>query len=198
MPPCETDGVRSQQPPRKIKFQNQTPVILEKSLPPYLSPRSPPPCRALAVLQPRALRQPQQTQYLGESAKAPGTAATSLELLLSATTLRAAIPQQTPSAVAIPTHRTIQRFPTPHPAHPSAQPARAGVRSESPHPAERTNKKTAGSHGTGSLDDRPHLLQQQVSARAPVTQHFVARAPARAHTHAQPPPSHLPIPPPLP
>jgi hypothetical protein len=89
-------------------------------------------------------------------------------------------------------------LPTRHPAHPNAQPARAGVRSESPNPAERTNKKTAGSYGTGSLDDRPHLLRQQVSARAPITQHFVARAPARARTHIQPPPSHLPIPPPLP
>lgn len=73
----------------------------------------------------------------------------------------------------------------------SKRPARSRVRSESLHPAERTNKKTAGSHGNGSLDD-------QVSARAPITQHFIARAPARAHARAQQPPSHLPIHPPLP
>ena len=71
------------------------------------------------------------------------------------------------------------------PPYPSAQPARAGVRSESPHPAERTNKKTAGSPGIRRLDDRPPLLRQQVSARAPITQHFVARAP-RARTRARP------------
>ena len=59
-------------------------------------------------------------------------------------------------------------LPTQHPTHPSAQPARAGVRSESPNPAERTNKKTAGSHGTGGLDDRPHLLRRQVSSPAPL------------------------------
>jgi hypothetical protein len=35
------------------------------------------------VLQPRALRQPQQTHILGESAETPETAATSVELLFS-------------------------------------------------------------------------------------------------------------------
>ena len=47
---------------------------------------------------------------------------------------------------------------------------------ESFHLAERTNKKTAGSYGTCSLDD-------QVSARAPITQHLIAHNP-RAHTRA--------------
>jgi hypothetical protein len=131
--------------PRKIKFQNQTPVILEKSLPPYLSPRSPPPRRALAVLQPRALRQSQQTQYLGESAKAPGTAATSLELLLSATTLRAAIPQQTPSAVAIPNHRDIQHVQAPSPLAQAPSPlAQASVRNPLTLQKERT--RTCAAH----------------------------------------------------
>ena len=43
------------------------------------------------------------------------------------------------------------------PAYPRAQPARTGVRSEPPHPAERTNKNTACSHGSGGLSDFPHL-----------------------------------------
>ena len=50
----------------------------------------------------------------------------------------------------------------------SAQPAWAGVRSESPHPAERTNKKTARSYGTGGLSDRPPLLRRPVSSPAPL------------------------------
>ena len=75
----------------------------------------PPPHRALAALQPRAPRQPQQTQYLGEAIETPETAATSLELLFSATTLRAAIPQQAPSADAIPTHRDAHVSIAPHP-----------------------------------------------------------------------------------
>jgi len=74
-----------------------------------------------------------------------------------------------------------------HSPYPSAQPARAGVRSESLHPAERTDKKTAGSHGTGSFDDHPPLLRQQVSARAPVTQ----RERPRTHTLAPSSPHHL-------
>ena len=60
-------------------------------------------------------RQPQQTPYLGESAETPESAATSLELLFSATTLRAAIPQQAPSADAIPTHRDAHVSIAPHP-----------------------------------------------------------------------------------
>ncbi|MFN9983103.1 MAG: hypothetical protein ACK53Y_24465, partial [bacterium] len=73
-----------------------------------------------------------------------GTAATSLKLLIPATIFWATTPRQFPSATTIPTQSTIQRA-QPQPAHPSVQPARAGVRSESPHSAERTNKKTAGS-----------------------------------------------------
>jgi hypothetical protein len=53
-----------------------------------------------------------------------------------------------------------------------------------PSPCRRTNQKTAGSHGTSSLDDHPPLLRQQVSARAPITQHY--RASARARTRARP------------
>ena len=59
-------------------------------------------CRPAA---PARHRQPQQTPYLGEFAETPESAATSLELLFSATTLWAAIPQEAPSADAIPTHR---------------------------------------------------------------------------------------------
>ena len=60
-----------------------------------------------------------------------------------------------------------ERFPTSptqRPAYPSAQPARAGVRSESPYPAERTNKKAAGSHGIGGLGDclpLPHRVDDR-------------------------------------
>jgi hypothetical protein len=151
------------------------------------------------VPQPCALRQPQRTQYLGEYVEVPETAATSLELLFSATTLWAATSQQTPSAVAVPNHRNSHVSNAPHPRnipHPCAQPARAGVRSESPNPAERTNKKTAGSHGTGGLDDRPHLLRRQVSSPAPPPspQHFAARAftPAPACPHGQLPNSTSP------
>ena len=60
-------------------------------------------------------RQPQQTASLGESPKTPESAATSLELLFSATTLWAAIPQQAPSADAIPTHRDAHVSIAPHP-----------------------------------------------------------------------------------
>ena len=77
-------------------------------------------------------------------------------------------------------------LPTQHPTHPSAQPARAGVRSESPNPAERTNKKTAGSHGTGGLDDRPHLLRRQVSSPAPPPSPSTSpRKHSRPHLHAR-------------
>ena len=93
-------------------------------------------------------------------------------------------------------------LPTQHPTHPSAQPARAGVRSESPNPAERTNKKTAGSPGTGGLDDRPHLLRRQVRYPAPLPHRPSLR---RASTHARTcmparptPTTYLPLLPPLP
>jgi len=142
--------------------------------------------------------QPQQTQYLGEATETSGTAARSLKLLIPATIFWATTPRQFPTATTTPTQSTIQRA-QPHPAHPSAQPACAGVRSESPHPAERTNKKTAGSYGTGGLSDRPPLLRRPVSSPAPfIAQHFAARAfaPAPACPHGQSPPAHLPIPPP--
>jgi hypothetical protein len=92
-------------------------------------------------------------------------------------------PTRFPSAAAIPAHSTIQCPPSRHPTYPSAHPARAGVRSESPYPAEGTNKKSAGSHGTGSLDGCPPLLRQQVSSRAPpsLSASSSARLPARLH-----------------
>jgi hypothetical protein len=62
----------------------------------------------------------------------------------------------------------------------SAQPAWAGVRSESPHPAERTNKKTARSYGTGGLSDRPPLLRRSVSSPAPFP--LPSTSPRRAYT----------------
>jgi hypothetical protein len=73
----------------------------------------------------------QQTQYLGEAIETSGTAATSLKLLIPATISWATTPRQFPSAATIPTQSTIQRV-QPHPAHAIAQPACAGVRSESP------------------------------------------------------------------
>ena len=155
----------------------------------------PPPAPA-----PRLALSPQQPRYIGEFAETVKTPAISLELLISATTLWAAEPTRFPSAAAIPAHSTIQCPPLRHPTSPSAHPARAGVCSESPYPAERTNKKTAGSHGTGGLDDRPHLLRRQVSSPAPPPspQHFAARAFASAPScpHGQSPPARLPIPPP--
>ena len=75
---------------------------------------------------------PQQPRYLGEFAETVKTPAISLELPISAATLWAAAPTRFPSAVAIPAHSTIQCPPLRHPTSPSAHPARAGVRSESP------------------------------------------------------------------
>ena len=144
------------------------------------APRRPPAGAGAA----RLFLQPQQPRYLGNFAETVETPAISLELSISATTLWAAAPTRFPSAAAIPAHSTIQCPPSRHPTYPSAHFARVGVRSESPHPAERTNKKNAGSHRTGGLDDHPHLLQRQVSSRAPpITQHFAKRAPARAFSH---------------
>ena len=125
--------------------------------------------------------QPRQTQYLGEAIETSGTAATSLKLLIPATIFRATTPRKFPSATTIPTQSTIQSA-QPHPAHPSAQPACAGVRSESPHPAERTNKKTTGSYGTGGLSDRPPLLRRPVSSPAPFYCPALRRASVRART----------------
>ena len=110
-----------------------------------------------------------------------------MELPVPATTLWAATLQQPPISGRN-LHATLYpALPTQHPAHPSAQPARAGVRSESLNPAERTNKKTAGSHGTGGLDDRPHLLRRQVRYPAPLP-HRPSTSPrehSRLHLHAR-------------
>ena len=144
------------------------------------APRRPPAGAGAA----RLFLQPQQPRYLGKFAETVETPAISLELLISATTLWAAAPTRFPSAAVIPAHSTFQCPPSWHPTYPSAHFARVGVRLESSHPAERTNKKNAGSHRTGGLDDHPHLLQRQVSSRAlPITQHFAKRAPARAFSH---------------
>ena len=139
---------------------------------------------------PRLALSPQQPRYIGEFAETVKTPAISLELLISATTLWAAAPTRFPSAAAIPAHSTIQCPPLRHPTSPSAHPARAGVCSESPYPAERTNKKTAGSHETGSLDGRPPLLRQQVSSRAPpsLSASSSARLLARPIPHRHIPP----------
>lgn len=146
----------------------------------------------------RLLLQLRRTAYLSALAEVAGAAAIALELLIPASTFWAATPQLFPSAAAIPTQSTIQRH-IQHPAHPRDQPTRAGVRSEPPRPAERTNKTPAGSHKTGSLDDFPHLLPAAGKLkRAPITQNFVARTPARVHAHAQPPQAHQSLNPPLP
>ena len=128
---------------------------------------------------------PQQPRYLGEFAETVKTPAISLELPILATTLWAAEPTRFPSAAAIPAHSTIQCPPLRHPTSPSAHPARAGVCSESPYPAERTNKKTAGSHETGNLDGHPPLLRQQVSSRAPPSLSASSSARLLARSHGQ-------------
>jgi hypothetical protein len=128
---------------------------------------------------------PQQPRYLGKFAETAETPAISLELPILATTLWAAEPTRFPSAAAIPAHSTIQCPPLRHPTSPSAHPARAGVCSESPYPAERTNKKTAGSHETGSLDGHPPLLRQQVSSRAPPSLSASSSARLLARSHGQ-------------
>jgi hypothetical protein len=91
-----------------------------------------------------------------------------------------------------------ERFPTSptqRPAYPSAQPARAGVRSESPYPAERTNKKAAGSHGTGGLGDcLPLPPRRQVSSPAPPPSPSTSpRKRSCPHPHARTakPPQHI-------
>ena len=134
---------------------------------------------------PRLALSPQQPRYIGEFAETVKTPAISLELLISATTLWAAAPTRFPSAAAIPAHSTIQCPPLRHPTSPSAHPARAGVCSQSPYPAERTNKKTAGSHETGSLDGHPPLLRQQVSSRAPPSLSASSSARLLARSHGQ-------------
>ena len=123
------------------------------------STQLPPPRCAPAARSAAAVRAPatQQTQYLGESAETPETAATGLELPFPATTFRAANPPARSIGGCNLRPKRCPASPTLRPAYPRAQPARTGVRSKLPHPAERTNKTTAGSHGIGSLSDFPHL-----------------------------------------
>jgi hypothetical protein len=91
-----------------------------------------------------------------------------------------------------------ERFPTSptqRPAYPSALPARVAVRSESPHPAERTNKKAAGSHGPGGLGDcLPLPPRRQVSSPAPPPSPSTSpRKRSCPHPHARTanPPQHI-------
>ena len=70
---------------------------------------------------------------------------------------------------------------------------------ESPHPVERTNKKTASSNGICGLDYRPYRLQQQASPSPPPLHRALRRMNARIRTLARStPPAHLPISPRLP
>jgi hypothetical protein len=73
----------------------------------------------------------------------------------------------------------------------SALPAALTI-SKRPARSRKMDKKTSGSHGTGSLDGLPPLLRQKVSSRAPpIAQHFVECAPTR--TLARPTPhQHIP------
>jgi len=144
LPPC--GGVQSQQPQKKLKLHNQHPVLLGTSFP---SDTAVPAVAAAALRVRRAA-----------AARAPATPAicTSRRILGNSGNLRhqlgATGPSYTslgsnPPAISIsgrnPHTSRYPALPTQHPAHPSAQPAGAGVRSDSPHPAERTNEKTAGS-----------------------------------------------------
>jgi hypothetical protein len=143
-----------------------------------------------------AVRAPatQQTQYLGESVETPETAATGLELSFPATTFRAATPPASSIGGCNLRPERCPASPTQRPAYPRAQPARTGVRSEPPHLAERTNKKTAGSHGSGGLDDRLHRLQQQVNSSPRPHHPALRRTSAHARTRARPTPTRTSIP----
>ena len=116
----------------------------------------------------------QQTQYLGESAETPEATANSLELPVPATVLWAA----TPPAISISGHDPhTSRYPAPptqHPAHPSAQPARSGVRSEHPHPAERTRKLQVHMGLVASATARIASNNRRVLPRPPFSAHFAA------------------------
>ena len=72
----------------------------------------------------------------------------------------------------------------------SALPAALTI-SKRPARSRKMDKKTSGSHGTGSLNGLPPLLRQQVSSRPPIAQHFVECVPTR--TLARPTPhQHIP------
>ncbi len=157
---------------------------------------APPP--ALAAAQPQ---QPQQPRYLGEAAETPGSTATSLELLFPATTLRAAIPQQTPQAVAIPNHRDSHCPIAPYHAR-GSQPVRASS------PLQRCPAHRRGSsEATSGLGERrakkppslrlatapssalaePLNAERCASARAPKARQHISSFP---HHFSNPPPSH--------
>ena len=160
------------------------------------STQLPQPSCAPAARSAAAVRAPatQQTQYLGESAETPETAATGLELPFPATTFRAATPPASSIGGCNLRPERCPASPTQRPAYPRAQPARTGVRSEPPHPAERTNKKTACSHGSGGLDDRPHRLQQQVNPSPRPHHPALRRTSAHARTRARSTPTRTSIP----
>lgn len=196
--PQATKTPRAVSPPKQIKFQNWYSAELEKHFTLGTTTCVPQAVVASTRRRPAAAQslQPRQTQYLGEAIETSGTAATSLKHLIPATNFWATTPRKFPSATTIPRQSTIQSA-QPQPAHPSAQSACAGVRSESPQPAERTNKTTADSYGTGGLSDRPHLLRRSVSSPAPFYCPALAArafAPAPACPHGQSPPARLPIP----
>jgi hypothetical protein len=86
-------------------------------------------------------RQPQESQYLGEYARTTDTAAIRLELLISATALEAAAPNQFPSAAAIPAPSAIQRLPRSiQPIEAPSLPEQASVRNPLTLQKERTRK----------------------------------------------------------
>ena len=189
--------VRSQQP-QASKNQITVPNSCSDGRPPLPNPLpSPQTPRPFAVG--AAAEHPRQTrrsQYLGESAKTPETAATSLELPVPATTLWAAALQQSPSAAAIPTHRAIQRFPRniQHILAPSPL-AQASVRNPLTLQKERTRKLQVHMGLAASTTARLSLITGAL-ARTPASIRCVERTPARAPT--QSPPALESIPPPLP
>ena len=83
-----------------------------------------------------------------------------------------------PPAISISGHDPhTSRYPAPptqHPAHPSAQPARSGVRSEHPHPAERTRKLQVHMGLVASATARIASNNRRVLPRPPFTAHFAA------------------------
>ena len=148
-------------------------------------------------------RQPQQTPYLGESAETPESAATSLELLFSATTLRPAISQQVPSATVILAQSAFRRLPRSVQHIPAPSPlAQASVRSPLTLHKERTRNLQVHMGLAASAIaclSPPESTTGELSRASPIAQHFATQAllPAPARPHGQPPPAHLPLLPPL-
>ena len=144
LPPCETDGSSGRSNPQASK--NQITVPNSGSWGPFAT--QPTTLAANSAAAPRIVgaatshpRQPRQSQYLGESARTAETTTISLKLLISATTLRAAAPNQFPSSAAIPAHSAIQRLPRSiHPIEEPSPLAQASVRYPLTLQKERTRK----------------------------------------------------------